>query len=268
MNFARRFIAPLIMVLLVSAYVLPIAYMALLSIAPVQGLSGLLSLSFTFEIFKSLLLQRGFTLFLYNSALISVSSLLLTLALSVPAAYASVRWNARKGFIGFIAASRLIPQFTLMISLYLAYRSAGLQDTHLGLILVYTFLNVPLAFLVMRRYFESFDLDLEEAALCDGSSRAYAFFRIVLPVMKEGLLVAAVLCFVMSWNELPFALLLTDVRAVTATKSLLYLLYSSRGVAVEELEDIRFLGAGAILQLIPTVLVVIIAQRLLRRLLT
>ena len=266
MNSTRRFIAPLVMVVLVLAYLLPIGCMGLLSILPVKAISGGFSLSFSFEIFRSLLLEGGFTRFLYNSTVISVLSVFLTLALSVPAAYASVRWKARKAFIGFVAASRCIPQFTLMISLYLAYLRVGLQDTHLGLIFVYTFLNIPLAFLLMRRYFELFDPDVEEAALCDGSSRAYAFFTIVLPLMKKGLLVAAVVCFVMSWNELPFALILTDFRAVTATKSLLYLLYSSRGVAVEQLEDIQFLGAAAILQLIPTVLLVGIIQRLFTRL--
>jgi ABC-type glycerol-3-phosphate transport system permease component len=238
----------------------------LFSTLPVKAISGEFSLSFSFEIFESLLSDMGFTRFLYNSMVVSVFSVFLTLALSVPPAYTSVRWKARKAFIGFIAATRCIPQFTLMISLYLAYVRVGLQDTYLGLILVYTFLNIPLAFLIMRRYFELFDSDLEEAALCDGSSRAHAFFTIVLPLVKEGLLVATVVCFVMSWNELPFALILTDVRAVTATKSLLYLLYSSRGVAVEQLEDIQFLGAAAILQLIPTVLLVGIIQRLFTRL--
>jgi ABC-type glycerol-3-phosphate transport system permease component len=237
-----------------------------LSILPVKAISGEFSLSFSLRIFESVLSDMGFTRFLYNSMVVSVLSVFLTLALSVPPAYASVRWKTKKTFIGFIAATRCIPQFTLMISLYLAYVRVGLQDTYLGLILVYTFLNIPLAFLIMRRYFELFDSHLEEAALCDGLSRAHAFLTIVLPLVKEGLLVATVVCFIMSWNELPFALILTDVRAVTATKSLLYLLYSSRGVAVEQLEDIQFLGAAAILQLIPTVSLVGIVQKLLTKL--
>lgn len=268
MDFRTRLLPALVIGMVVSTCLFPIAYMALLSTLPVRAISGEFTLGLTSEIFRSLLFDRGFTRFLYNSSVISMLSVFLTLALTLPAAYASVRGKRRKSFIGFVAASRFIPQFTVAIPLYLAYLRVGLQDTYLGLILVYAFLNIPLAFLVMRRYFESCDLDLEEAALCDGSSRAYAFFRILLPLMKEGLIVAGVLCFVMSWNELPFALILTDVRAVTATKSLLYLLYSSRGVAVEQLEDIQFLGAAAVLQLIPTVSLLLITQRLLRKLFT
>jgi len=266
MNFAKKFNLYVILFAIVLFYVSPIAYIGLLSILPEKSIFGEFSFSVNLDVYGSLLFERGYYRFLLNSALISAFSVFLTLALSVPAAYAGVRWKGRGGFTGFIVASRFIPQFTLIIPLYLAYRRLGLQDTYFGLTLVYTFLNIPLAFLLMRRSFEMFNVEVEEAALCDGSSRIDAYLRVVLPSVREGLLVVAAICFVMSWNELPFALILTDNRAVTATKSLLYLFYSSRGVVLEEIESVKFLSGAVVLQLLPIILFALITQKLFSRL--
>lgn len=256
--------APLyaIVFMIVFVSLSPVAYMGLLSVIPERSVLGEFDLTVSLDLYRSILLERNFYKYLLNSLVVSVSSVLMTLLLTLPAAYSSVRWNRNGGLIGFLAASRFIPQFTVIISLYLIYLRLGIQDTFLGLILVYTFLNIPIAFLLMRHFFKTFNFEVEEAALCDGSSRIDAYIRVVLPSVAEGLIVVAIICFIMSWNELPFALILTDRRAVTFTKSLLYLLYSSRGVAVEEIESIQLLCAATTLQLIPTIPLVVVLRKL------
>lgn len=261
-----KFFTLLILVLLIMVNVLPILYLTLLSILPQKAISGSLSLSFNFDVYRSLYLERGFSKYILNSFLVSIFSVLLTLVLCIPAAYFSSGWGWRRGLIGFIISCRLIPQFAIIVPLYLMYRTFALQDTVAGLVLVQTFLNIPIALLIMRRFFATFNREVVESALCDGSSHADAFFRIILPLTKEGVLVTAGMCFIMSWNELPFTLMLTDRNAVTSTKALLYLLYSSRGIILEQLEDIQFLGAAVIMQLIPVIFFVLVIQKLFSRL--
>ncbi len=152
-----------------------------------------------------------------NSAVVSTSSTLLSLLVGVPAAYALARMRSRSDALSlWIVASRLAPPTAFAIPYFLAYRDLDLLDTRIGLIIIYLTFNISLVIWLMRSFFENTPRALEEAAWIDGAGFWQAMMRVVLPTAVPGLAATAILCFVFSWNDFFFALILTRSDAMTA----------------------------------------------------
>jgi multiple sugar transport system permease protein len=153
-----------------------------------------------------------------NSAVVSVSSTLLALLVGVPGAYALSRISIRheKPLSLLILASRMAPPIAFTIPYFLAYRWMGLLDTRVGLILIYLTFNISLVVWLMRSFFDACPRSLEEAAWVDGATLWQGFTRIMLPISGPGLAATAILCFLYSWNDFFFALILTRNQAMTA----------------------------------------------------
>jgi multiple sugar transport system permease protein len=154
----------------------------------------------------------------FNSLVTSTASTFLALLIGVPAAYAL----SRAGFRGsrrialWILATRMAPPIAFTIPFFLAYRFLGLTDTLIGLILVYLTFNLALVIWMMKPYFDGVPRELEEAAWIDGCGIWSAFRRVTLPLSAPGLAATAVICFILSWNDFFFALILTRTQASTA----------------------------------------------------
>ena len=110
----------------------------------------------------------------------------------------------------------MLPPIVVAIPMYLMYRQFGLNDTHLGLIILYTAFNLSFSVWLMKGFMDEIPKEYEEAALVDGYTRMQAFFKIVLPEAATGIAATAVFCFITAWNEYAFALILTNRRAQTA----------------------------------------------------
>ena len=153
-----------------------------------------------------------------NSAIASIVSTALALAAGVPGAYALSRMGTRgeKSLSLLILASRMAPPIAFTIPYFLAYRYVGLLDTLAGLIVIYLTFNLSLVVWLMRSYFDSCPRSLEEAAWLDGASLWQTFLRIIVPISGPGLAATAILCFLYSWNDFFFALILTRKEATTA----------------------------------------------------
>jgi multiple sugar transport system permease protein len=153
-----------------------------------------------------------------NSAIVSVTSTLLALLVGVPGAYALSRISLRqeKSLSLLILASRMAPPIAFTIPYFLAYRWMGLLDTRLGLILIYLTFNISLVVWLMRSFFDACPRSLEEAAWVDGATLWQGFIRIMLPISGPGVAATAILCFLYSWNDFFFALILTRNQAMTA----------------------------------------------------
>ena len=152
-----------------------------------------------------------------NSAVVSVSSTLLSMVVGVPAAFALARMRSRSDALSlWIIASRLAPPTAFAIPYFLAYRDLDLLDTRIGLIIIYLTFNISLVIWLMRSFFENTPRALEEAAWIDGAGFWQALIRVVLPTAAPGLAATAILCFVFSWNDFFFALILTRSDAMTA----------------------------------------------------
>lgn len=153
-----------------------------------------------------------------NSLVTSFASTALALLIGVPASYALSRGGFRysRGIALWILATRMAPPIAFTIPFFLAYRFLGLSDTLTGLIIVYLTFNLALVIWMMQPYFDSVPRELEEAAWIDGCGVWSAFRRVTLPLSAPGLAATAVICFILSWNDFFYALVLTRTQASTA----------------------------------------------------
>jgi multiple sugar transport system permease protein len=154
----------------------------------------------------------------WTSVVTSTTSTALSLLLGVPAAYVLSRWRVRgrQQIALWILATRMAPPIAFTIPFFLAYRYLGLIDSIPGLVIIYLTFNLALVIWMMRTFFQGVPRQLEEAAWIDGCSVWGAFVRIALPLAAPGLAATAVLCFILSWNDFFYALILTRTQAMTA----------------------------------------------------
>ena len=158
-----------------------------------------------------------------DSVIIAVGATTITMIVAVLAAYALSRmqFKGRESFLSWVLGQRFMPPIAILIPLVTLYKAAGLRDTdnyymgYLGLTLIYALMNLPIALLLMKSFFDDIPKDIDEAAMIDGATRVQTFRRIVLPMAKGGIAASAVLCFIFSWTEFLLSLFLTtDIRTV------------------------------------------------------
>ena len=116
----------------------------------------------------------------------------------------------------FILSTRMMPPIAVAIPIYLMYRELGLSDTKLGMILLYSAVNVSLAVWLLKGFIDEIPREYEEAAMVDGYTRLQAFRKVVLPQATTGIVATAIFCLIFAWNEYAFAVLLTSGEAQTA----------------------------------------------------
>ncbi len=153
-----------------------------------------------------------------NSIVIGFGSTFLAVFLGTLAAYGFSRFKVplKDDLLFFILSTRMMPPIAVAIPIYLMYRELGLSDTALGMILLYTAVNVSLAVWLLKGFVDEIPREYEEAAVIDGYSRLQAFVKVVLPQMRAGIAATAIFCLIFAWNEYAFALLLTSGTAQTA----------------------------------------------------
>jgi multiple sugar transport system permease protein len=160
---------------------------------------------------------------LLDSMIISLGSTVVSVSIAVMAAYALSRmaFKGRNAYLNWILGQRLMPPIAILIPLVSIYKLAGLRDTdnlymgYLGLILIYALINLPIAVLLLKSFFDDVPKDIDEAAMIDGATRFQTFRKIVLPMVRGGVAAAAVLCFIFSWTEFLLSLFLTtDIRTL------------------------------------------------------
>jgi multiple sugar transport system permease protein len=154
---------------------------------------------------------------LMNSLVIGFGSTFLAVFLGTLAAYALSRFRVpyRDDLLFFILSTRFMPPIAVAIPIYLMFRQMGLLDSHVGMILLYTAVNVSLAVWLLKGFIDEIPREYEEAALVDGYTRLQAFVKTVLPQATTGIAATAVFCLIFSWNEYAFAVLLTSGDAQT-----------------------------------------------------
>lgn len=154
---------------------------------------------------------------LVDSMIIAVSSTIIVVTIAALAAFAlsRLRFRAQHHFVYLILSTRMLPPVAVAIPLFLSYKTIGLYDTHLGVILAHTMMNIPLAVLLLKSFFDDVPKEIDEAAIIDGATYWQIFRKIILPTMRTGVAATAVLCFIFSWTEFLFVLMLTATRLKT-----------------------------------------------------
>jgi len=178
--------------------------------------------SFEFGNFTALFAQRPeFVRYILNSVVVSVAATALAVTLGVMATYGFVRYDFPYDLGRFhlpllILASRFLPPIVTVIPIYVVFVEVGIVNTHLALILAYTAFNFPFIVWLMKGFFEELPESVIQAAILDGHTEIGAFFKIVLPMVKPGIVAAVLFALMGSWNELLFAVILTsNIQAQT-----------------------------------------------------
>ena len=153
-----------------------------------------------------------------NSLIVAITSTVLAVGMGTFTAYGFSRFKVKGegDLLFFILSTRMLPPVVVAIPMFLMYRAVGLNDTHRGLIILYTAFNLSFSVWLMKGFIDEIPKEYEEAALVDGYTRMQAFFKVVLPEAATGIAATAVFCFITAWNEYAFALIMTNRRAQTA----------------------------------------------------
>jgi multiple sugar transport system permease protein len=187
---------------------------------------------------------------------VSIFSVALTIALSIPAGYVLARYRRRwlSGFEIGIMVIRMLPEILFMLPLYAIYQKTGLFDTQIGIILAFQIFNMPYSTWLIRQFVSEVPPELDEAALLDGASIWQVLWHVIVPTIRPGIVAAAVLCFIAVWTNLLLPLALTyNQTPLVATTIANFKGYGSFNWPV--------MAAAAIVSLVPQFVFFLFAQK-------
>jgi len=151
-----------------------------------------------------------------NSSVIAVSTVVIAIPIAVCSAYAFSRlaFPLKRTMFQWILLTQFIPAVTIVLPFYLMFRSLGLLDTYVALIVVDLAIVLPYAIWTIKGFIDAIPMETEEAAIVDGASRLRVIRDIVVPMARPGILTAAVFCFIITWNEFLFGYLPSRQKVV------------------------------------------------------
>lgn len=155
------------------------------------------------ENYRALIFERDFTIWLWNSLVVSAASVLVGLMLAATAAYAFSRWKfpgRRQGLL-FLLTTQMIPAGMLLLPIYIMVVRLKLFNTYTGMAIAYSVGSVPFSIWILKGYYDTIPRELEEAALVDGASPLVAFYRVVIPLSTPALAIAGLFSFMTAWND-------------------------------------------------------------------
>jgi multiple sugar transport system permease protein len=161
----------------------------------------------TLDNFREVFTNSPFGLYAVNSLIVASASTALSLLIGVPAGYGIAKSRAY-GLAAFVLISRMTPGLSFLIPWFILFRYLGLNNTLWALIITHLVIGLPITIWVMMGFFEDLHPELEEAALVDGAGIWAAFRDVALPLARPGMIVAAILAFIFSWNNFIFAVVL------------------------------------------------------------
>jgi ABC-type glycerol-3-phosphate transport system permease component len=213
----------------------------------------------TLDNYVDLFVNNPFALYFRNSTIIATGNMVLTLVVASLGAYAFVRFRfaGRNSLLVAMLVAYTIPSVVLLVPLLVIFRTYGLINTHLGMILAEATHSAPFVLLLLINYFSTLPRELDDAARVDGCSRLGALWRIVLPLSVPGLVAGGLLAFIMTWNNFLFAFLFTTTNNVK-TLPVMMRLFAMGEPAVWGTS-----AAGAVLTTLPVALIFLLFQRML-----
>ena len=206
--------------------------------------------------------EQGYLTFVKNSIIVTGISTLIALVLGVPAGYAfsRLRFRARDHWASTILSFRFMPPIAVAIPIYLMIRNLGLANSYLGLILPYVAFSLPLVIWIMIGFFDEIPREIDDAALVDGCSRAMVLWRVLLPLVRPGMMVAATFSVIFVWNEFLVGLFIinsTDRETIPIAASAL--------LTVESPIDFNNAAAVGMLTVVPVFIFSLFVQRYIVR---
>ena len=206
--------------------------------------------------------EAHFGAYFLNSVIVTGASVALIVALGSMAAYALARFTLPAGRVvfGLIVAGLTLPAQLAIVPLFFQLRAVGLLNSRLGLILVYTANGLPFAIFVLSGFFRSLPRSLYEAAVVDGCGEVSAFWRVLLPLARPGIVTVAIFQFIGVWKEYFYAFMLVSGDTAGSARTL-PLGLANLSIAAEYRSEYGMLFAGIVLVTLPILLVYVSLQR-------
>ena len=214
----------------------------------------------TFENYEAVLFKTDYFKAFLDNIIVSAGAVLVSVVVGVPAAYALARFDfKKKEDLAFtILSFKFAPEILVILPLFMIYQKIGVYDTYFGLIWVYQLITMPLLIWVVRGYFEDISVEIEQAAKLDGYRWWEIFLKILLPLIKPGLVSSALLAFIFAWNSFTFPLLLTSFNVETVTVA------SLKYIASDTVHYGQMAVAATVAALPEVILALIIQKHLVR----
>ncbi|MEM6389019.1 MAG: carbohydrate ABC transporter permease [Pseudomonadota bacterium] len=216
-----------------------------------------------FRSYRELFQDFNFGSYMWTSFYISVLTVFITLAFSIPGAYAvaRLRFKGQKALSRSILLIYMVPMIVLALPIYIAFSVAGLRNTILGIVMIYPVTTIPVALYMLQGYFRGLPAEIEEAGLMDGLNRLQVIWKITLPLSLPALASVSLYVFMIAWNEFLLAfMLLDDPSKFTLT----------RGIASLNSSEIprQHLMAGAVVATVPVMALFLGLEKFMTRGLT
>lgn len=257
-----RTVRLILLVIFAIGVLLPIIYMATTSVKePIEirqtGAvlpSGDLFIENWFRAYRNVPLHQ----YLFNSTVTAVVSTAIALLIAVPVTYAIVRFQVGGKILpAWVLGTYVMPPIVVSLPIFAMLRTARLTDTLVGLIIIHSMANLPVAVWLLDSFIRAIPRELEEAAWVDGYSRFDTLRRVVVPLIRSGLVATGIICLILSWNEFLFALILTYSDASHTFPIGISRYEGEHGLQFGEM------AAGALTGILPIYIVVLLFQRYL-----
>jgi multiple sugar transport system permease protein len=254
-----------LLILLSILWLFPIFWILLTSVKPdplIPLMPPVWNFIPTLDHYANLGVAGSFPQYCFNSATIAVSATVIAVLVSAPAAYSIVRFHTGgDGIKLWILGSRMIPPVIIAVPMFVIFQSVGLSNSLLGLILVHSAALAPFCAWLMVGFIQAVPREIEEAGLIDGCSTLDVLRRITLPLIRPGLASTAVLALVISWNDLFYALVLSNGNTKTLPVAVTSFITGY---------NIKWgdLSAASVVMLVPPVILALLVQKELVRGLT
>ncbi|MDR0585580.1 MAG: carbohydrate ABC transporter permease [Treponema sp.] len=243
--------------------IFPLFWMFICSLkSDAEVVSTVLKFTPTFSNYSTVLFRpdSNYIKAFFQNFVVSGGAIILTIVAGVPAAYAFARYDFKnkEGWAFQILSFKFAPEILVILPIFMIFQRLGLYDTYFGLIWVYQLITMPLLIWVVRGYFEDISVEIEQAAQLDGYAWYEVFFRILLPLIKPGLVAASLLAFIFAWNSFTFPLILSGVRVQTITITSLRFLAS---------DSVHYgqVAVAAVISVLPEIIICLFIQKHLVR---
>ncbi|MBP9675914.1 MAG: sugar ABC transporter permease [Anaerolineaceae bacterium] len=207
----KRILIHLVLIIASIIAVFPILRVFAVSLRPGNRLLStdlsLIPADATLDAYKIMLFDKPFLSWVWNSLAITIATAIIGVILASTAAYAFSRWKFPGRSVGlvFLLATQMIPATMLMVPIYILAIKLNMVGTYRGLVIAYCVTSIPFSVWILKGYYDTIPIDLEEAARIDGCSQLQAFLRVLLPLSTPALAITFLFNFMAAWNEYLFA---------------------------------------------------------------
>jgi ABC-type glycerol-3-phosphate transport system permease component len=213
--------------------------------------------TFTLDNLERLFAETKALTYLRNSVVVSLSTVATTVGVATPAAYSLTRFRyiGREQIAGTILFTYMFAPIMIIVPFYVMMRFLGLTNTHVGLVLAYTAFCLPFSLWMLRTFFQSIPIDIEQAAMVDGANRLQTVLYVVFPLALPGVVATSIFTFILTWNDYIFARILISADELKTLPVGIADLYNASMV------DWGMIMAAGLVVLTPVIAVFFVIQR-------